>query len=72
MKETQKKTDWVLQYISKTELENCINLFKDGDIFDAVRTLQYSLQPVAGLLELGAVLALMKDLVAEAVNQNQK
>jgi hypothetical protein len=72
MKETQKKTDWVLQYISKTELENCINLFKDGDIFDAVRTLQYSLQPVAGLLALEDAVRLMKELVKEATNQNQK
>lgn len=66
------KTEWVLKHISKSELETCINIFKGGDIFDAVRTLRYTLQPVVGMLELGTALTLMKELVAENTNQNQK
>jgi len=64
------KTEWVLNFIAKSELENCINLYKNRDNFGAIFTLRRVLEPRTGMLGLKEAIDLMQELVKEASIQN--
>jgi len=70
---TMKRTKMVLKYITQSQLNECLNIATGGDIHAAAELLSAALFPDVILLNQEDVTErLMKDLVAENTNQNQK
>ena len=65
-----KRTKKVLKYATQSQLSECLNIAIDGDIHAAAELLRIALFPDVILLDQEDVIELMKDLVAEATDQN--
>ena len=65
-----KRTKKVLKYVTQSQLSECLNIAIDGDIPMAADLLRIALFPDVILLDQEDVIELMKDLVAEATDQN--
>ena len=65
-----KRTKKVLKYATRSQLNECLNIATGGDIHAAAELLRIALFPDVILLDQEDVIELMKDLVAEATDQN--